>query len=296
MDSLGDAVLPAPTFCATRYIQATQDSETALSRLMRGDGKDLPETKLSGLHPLSSALLAQVLGALLAACLTLLALSLQTVPAIVIAGLQGFCAMIVAWQLGAPVWWLIIHLVFMPLVVFAHGFELPSWIWLSGFIFLLLVFWRTDTSQVPLYLTNRKTGEALLTLLPGKACRVIDLGCGDGGLLRYLARARPDCTFVGIEHAPLPFAWAWLFARGISNLSIRREDIWSHSLARYALIYAFLSPVPMGRLWTKVSEEMSPDSCLVSNSFVVPGHTPQVVIDVADRRQTRLHVYRKSFA
>lgn len=256
--------------------------------------KCLPETKRSGRHPLSSSLLAQGIGAVLAVCLVLPFFSLQAVPTIVIAGLQGFCAMIVAWQFGAPAWWLIIHLVFMPLVVFAHGFELPSWIWLSGFVFLLLVFWRTDTSQVPLYLTNRKTGEALLSLLPTEACRVIDLGCGDGGLLRYLARTRPDCTFVGIEHAPLPFAWAWLFARDLSNLSIRREDIWSHSLEGYALVYAFLSPVPMSRLWTKFCEEMSPDSRLVSNSFIIPGQPPLAVIDIEDRRQTRLNVYGKT--
>lgn len=201
--------------------------------------------------------------------------------------------MLVAWGLRAPVWWRIIHLIFMPLVVLARGLEFPAGFWLGGFIFLLLVFWRTDTSRVPLYLTNRQSCRALLTLLPAKACRVVDLGCGDGGLLRFLARARPDCLFVGVEHAPLTWAWARLRAFGFHNIRVRRESIWTHSLAAYDLVYVFLSPVPMGRLWAKAREEMAPDACLVSNSFPVSGQEPLSVIDVDDRRRTRLFVYAK---
>ncbi len=166
-------------------------------------------------------------------------------------------------------------------------------IWLGGFIFLLLVFWRTDTSRVPLYLTNRQSGKALLTLLPTEACRVVDLGCGDGGLLRYLARARPDCVFVGIEHAPLTWAWAWLRARGYGNLSIRRQSLWAHSLTGYKLVYAFLSPAPMDRLWAKAQEEMDPDARLVSNSFAVSGQEPLSVIEVQDRRRDATFCLRK---
>lgn len=296
MGSLNVAVSPTPTFRASMDIQAKHERNAVVNDLMRRDGQAPSAINEPGRHPLFSGLLAQVLGTVLAACLVLLISPLLSMPILAIAVLQGFCAMMVAWQLQAAAWWRVINLIFMPLVVCAHGFELPPWMWLSGFVLLLLVFWRTDTSQVPLYLTNRKSGKALLSALPPEACRIIDLGCGDGGLLRYLARARPDCTFFGIEHAPLPFVWAWLFARGLPNLSIRREDMWSHSLSGYALIYAFLSPAPMIRLWTKVCREMSPGSCLVSNSFVVPGQTPQAVIDVADKRRTRLHIYKTAIS
>ncbi|MBK7768824.1 MAG: hypothetical protein IPI44_24015 [Sulfuritalea sp.] len=37
---------------------------------------------------------------------------------------------------------------------FALGLGLPSWIWLAGFTILLLIFWRTDRSRVPLYLSS----------------------------------------------------------------------------------------------------------------------------------------------
>lgn len=244
-------------------------------------------------YSLFFALLAQLAGIVAAAGL------LSAFPRVffehfwVVAVLQGICALLVAWWLRAPVWWLFIHLVFMPCVVMASGLALPSWIWFSGFFLLLLIFWRTDISRVPLYLTNRKSRDVLLSLLPAVPCRIIDIGCGDGGVLRYLARARPDCFFVGFEHAPLTWMWAWLSAMKYSNLQIRRGDFWRHSLASYDVIYAFLSPAVMARLDAKAKAEMMPTACLVSNSFAIPDVPAQAVIDAGDSRQTRFFIYRR---
>ncbi|MBP9227121.1 MAG: methyltransferase domain-containing protein [Azonexus sp.] len=242
-------------------------------------------------NPLLSAVLAQLLGALAAGGLALAFFPPSFVQPLAIAALQGSCALVAAWRLRARAWWLPIHLVFMPLVVLARGMDLPSWLWASGFLLLLLIFWRTDTSQVPLYLTNRKSRYAVLSVLPATPCRVIDLGCGDGALLRHLARSRPDCTFVGFEHAPLTWAWARLSTHGLANVDIRRGDFWTHPLAGYDLVYAFLSPAPMARLWAKARAEMSPGARLVSNSFVVPEQAPLAVVDVDDKRRTRLNIY-----
>lgn len=244
-----------------------------------------------GRNPMLSALAAQVIGVLLAALLTaLLAPQLSQQP-LALAALQGVCAVLASWRLGEPAWRLPIHAVFMPSAVLVHGMDLPVWLWPVGLVLLLLVFWRTDRSQVPLFLSNRKCGDAVLELLPATPCRALDLGCGDGALLRQLARARPHCRFVGIEHAPLPWFWAWLSARGQGNLEIRLGDFWNHSLEGYALVYAFLSPAAMPQLAVKADNEMTPRARLVSNSFPLPDRRAEAVIDVADRRHTRLHVY-----
>ena len=242
-------------------------------------------------RPLRTALLAQALGAVLAA--GLIATVFPALPAqpLATAGLQGLCAAMCSHLLRGPVWWLPIHLCFMPLAVLATGLGLPSWFWLAGFALLLLTFWRTDRSRVPLYLTNRLTSEALATLLPAAPVAVIDLGCGDGGLLRRLAQARPDCRFVGYEHAPLPWAWARISCRHLRNVEIRYGDFWPHPLAGYALVYAFLSPDPMPRLWNKARTGMDPGALLVSNSFAIPDAEPAKTIGVADGRHTRLHCY-----
>jgi len=243
-------------------------------------------------RPLTHAALAQILGAVLAGGLIGLLLPALLVQPLTIAAIQGLCAALISHLLRGPVWWLPIQIGFMPLAVLSLGLGLPSWVWLAGFAMLLLVFWRTDRSRVPLYLTNAVASEALAKLLPAEPIAVIDLGCGDGGLLRRLARARPDCRFVGFEHAPLPWAWAWLSCRRRPNVEIRFGDFWSHPLGGYALVYAFLSPVPMQQLWAKAKAEMQANALLVSNSFAIPDIRPESTVEVVDHRRTRFYCYR----
>ena len=242
------------------------------------------------MSPLRSAVTAQALGGL-AAGLAWIALPLPPQP-LALAGTQGLLAALVGRALKSPPWWLPIHLGFMPLVVLASRLNVaPLW-YLGGFLLLLAIFWRTDRSRVPLYLTNPATAAAVAALLPKQACRVLDLGCGDGALLRRLARARPDCRFLGIEHAPLPWAWARLASSRLANCQVRRDDFWRQRLDGFDVVYAFLSPAPMPELWAKARREMAPGALLISNSFPVPEIPPETTVEVADRRATRLFCYR----
>lgn len=249
--------------------------------------------------PLRAALIAQFLGSLIAVGLVALVFQRQLKSGDIaftyllgFAVFQGFCAAFVSHKLEAPRWWLAIHLGFVPLAVLASRLPVePGW-YLAAFVLLLLVFWRTDKSRVPLYLSNAATARAVAALLPATPCHVIDLGCGDGRLLKALARARPDCEFVGFEHAPLTWLWARLNTASLPNCRVRHGDFWRQHLGLYEVAYAFLSPAPMARLWAKAAGEMRPGSLLVSNSFEIPGIAAERTIEVDDRRATRLHCYR----
>lgn len=246
--------------------------------------------------PLLPALAAQCIGIIAVGAIALVFLpSLLTQP-LLAATLQGVTAALAARWMRSPPWWLLIHLGFLPLAVIVRGLELPVWTWPLGLLLLVLIFWRNDRNRVPLYLSSRKSAERLLQLLPVQPCRVLDLGCGDGRLLRHLARSRPDCRFVGVEYAPLPWLWASLAGKSLPNLETRRQDFWSISLAEFDLIYAFLSPAPMSRLWLKASREMRPETRLVSNSFPVPDVTEDERIAVNDRSMTYFYVYRPTGA
>lgn len=243
-------------------------------------------------RPLLGAILAQVLGTLLAAIVLAVVLPEMLDYPLVAAAIQGGCAAIVSHRLHAPSWWQAIHLVFLPLLALASRLGLPPWVWLAGFTLLLLVFWRTDRSRVPLYLTNATAAGAIASLLPPTPCFVLDIGCGDGGLIRRLARLRPDCEFVGIEHAPLTWLWARIANLGFDNVMVRYGDFWKQPLTPYDFVYAFLSPSPMPRLWDKARADMRPGTLLISNSFPVPGVASEREIGVGDRRATRLFCYR----
>ena len=217
--------------------------------------------------------------------------SLADTP-LALAVLQGVCAASIGYGMRGPVWWIPIHCGFLPAAALASRLAIgPGW-YLTGFLLLLLVYWRTDKSRVPLYLSNATTADAVLQLLPADSCRVVDLGCGDAGLIRRLARSRPDCSFVGIEHAPLPWLWGRLASLTLPNLQIRYGDFWQLDLEPFEFAYAFLSPVPMPRLMDKVRNEMRSGTRLVSNSFAVPSVPPETVVQVADRRATQLFCYR----
>lgn len=239
------------------------------------------------------ALAAQTLAAL--ALLAALAAGLLPagLPLLALAAAQGALAALVAAALRAAPWWLAIHLAFAPLAVLAAQLPVaPAW-YLAGFALLALVFWSGAGAQVPLYLSNRATAEALAALLPAApGGRVIDLGGGTGGLLARLAAARPDLAFTGIESAPLPYLAGRLGAGRRGNVAWRRGDFWREPLAGYDLAYAFLSPVPMARLWAKACAEMRSGALLVSNSFAVPGVEPAATRQLGDRRRTRLYLYR----
>ncbi|MBI4996059.1 MAG: class I SAM-dependent methyltransferase [Rhodocyclales bacterium] len=241
--------------------------------------------------PLRAALLAQILGALMAVGLLALAFPRMLDQPLVVAVLQGLCAAYTSHKLDAPPWWHAIHLGFMPLAVLASRLPVPPGWYLAAFLLLLVVYWRVAQSRVPLYLSSAATATAVAAMLPPQGCRIIDLGCGNGTLLRRMARLRPDCSFVGVEYAPLPWLWARLNCAGSANCRIVRGDYWRQPLADYDLVYAFLSPVPMPRLWAKACAEMKAGARLVSNTFAVPEQEPDAVVEVSDGRTTRLYCY-----
>lgn len=262
---------------------------------MRGDivpAPPMPRSASASPAPLRAAILAQLFGSFIAAGIVQLAWPKLWMLPLAVAVVQGCCAALVSHKLEAPPWWLYIHLAFAPLVVAASTLAIaPGW-YLAAFAALLLVFWRTDKSRVPLYLTNATTAQALATLLPPHPCHVLDLGCGNGTVLRQLAQARPDCEFVGIEHAPLPWLWARLATSHLANVQIRYGDFWRQHLGLFELVYAFLSPTPMPELSRKAQAEMRPEGWLVSNSFAIPDRDAERIVAVDDARRTRLYLYR----
>jgi SAM-dependent methyltransferase len=209
-----------------------------------------------------------------------------------LAFIQAVAACAVAVALRSAYWWLAIHLVFTPLAFAAYPPRVPPEAWLAGFVVFALVFWSSYRTQVPLFLTNRKTAEAVAQWLPQGAVTVLDLGCGIGSFLAAFSQHRPDARLVGIESAPLPFLIARWRMRRHPAVTVIRGDFFACPWAQFDLIYAFLSPAPMLAVWEKARREMRPGSLFVSNSFEIPEVEPEQIINVADSRQTRLLVFK----
>jgi len=212
---------------------------------------------------------------------------------------MGLLAAVIGLRLKLAKWWGPI-LVLLPSALglsltASLYFSIPAWVYLACFFTLLIVYWNVAGERVPLYLTNARTWAALEALTSDNAKSFIDLGCGLGGVVIYLARHHSNMTFTGIESAPVPYLIAKMRVRllGLKNVDIRFSDFWTADLAGYDTVYAFLSPEPMDRLFQKVSSEMRPGSLFISNSFAVKNQQADEIITVEDRRNTQLHVWRR---
>lgn len=206
---------------------------------------------------------------------------------------QSASAVLFSYVMRMQTWWLIMQALFVPAVILALRLELaPGW-YLGGFVGLVLVYWSTFTTQVPLYVSRRQVWRAVLAQLPERpGLRCIDLGSGLGGWVQYLARMRSDSSFKGIEAAPLPCWMGKLRTVLQTNAAITWGDFWKHDLSTYDVVFAYLSPVPMPDLWDKVRREMRPDTLFISYRFCVPGVAPSAVVELNDLGRTQLYLWR----
>ena len=247
---------------------------------LRGGWPDGP------MSPLLVAVLAHVIALSGVFLLPMIGL---TLPLMAVALIEGVASAVIGRILRLPAWWLPINVLFLPAVLLVRNSELaPAW-YLAGFCLLALFFWSTFRTRVPLYLSSVQACERLIALIPANGmARVLDLGCGVGGVMRRGARARPKTQFTGLELAPLPALVAWWRMRGVRNAAVVRGDFWKHDLAGYDVVYAFLSPVVMQALWRKARAEMKSGNLFVSNSFDVEGVKPDWVMSLPGRDS---HVY-----
>lgn len=271
----------------------------ALPRSAGSDGlrvsSGLTDLSMPHMPPALKALVAQLAGWAIAIALARTHWLPAGIASVVLTQVCGAVA-VAAWLQSAR-WWLVIHALFAPLLLLAQQLALdPRW-YLAAFIALALVYWSSFRTQVPLYLSNRATVRALHDLLPAdRPIRLLDLGSGTGSLLLPLARARPDCRFTGIESAPATWLVSRMRARALANLDLQRGDFFAADWRGQDIVYAFLSPVPMTRVWEKACASLAPDALLISNSFPIAGVTPEREVRLDDRRGTTLYLYRPAHA
>lgn len=191
-----------------------------------------------------------------------------------------------------PKWFLYISILFPIFIVLGFNFiHISNWIYLFLFLFFAFTFSHTLKERVPLYLTNKKTHESLKKIIEDSGAKTfIDLGSGLGGVVRAISENKIES--VGVESAPLLWGASALLSFLTFKGKILRQNIWNTDLSQYDIVYAFLSPAIMEKLYQKIKLEMKPNSLFVSNSFEVMGIKPDEVWQLTDQRQTMLYFYR----
>ncbi len=247
--------------------------------------------KLKDRMPLLLACVAQLAAFALTIALTTV---FPTLSIIEWAILQGIAAATFSHLLKMASWWIPIQLCFTPAIITTLAVGLsPLWFG-AGFCLLLLIYGKTYRTQVPLYLSSNEVTTALASFLPqDRNFAFMDLGCGCGGLIKKLNKIHARGEFHGVEAALLPYFIGK--ARSFfmkSGCKIQWGDLWKQNLSQYDVVYAYLSPVPMPSLWQKVCNEMRPGSIFISNTFMIPGVSPQESIRLNDFSDSTLYIWR----
>ena len=184
---------------------------------------------------------------------------------------RGACA--TAMMLGSERWWWLIHLMFTPLLLLAGQLGIaPGW-YLGLFILLSLVSGALSApgcrSSFPTERPSTRSRRGLPT--------------GPRGSCWTSAAASPACCG----------RWQGAFPAGASSVSrapaaapcgtparprpgepaAAARDFFARDWGDFAVVYAFLSPVPMQRVGEKAFAEMRGGSTLISNSFALPERT-----------------------
>lgn len=197
-----------------------------------------------------------------------------------------------AW--GQPAWWPPLHLGFLPATLLARQAGLPAWVYLAAFVLLVLFYWSTFRTRVPLYLSGRKAWQNLASLLPqAQPFHFIDLGSGLGGVPFYLESRFPHSHFYGTEIAPAPWLISRMRAwfRG-SRVSFMRNDYVALDLARFDVVFAFLSPAAMPGLWQQAQAQMRSGTLFVSLAFPVNERQPDHVVEQDAGTRHTLYAWR----
>jgi len=193
-----------------------------------------------------------------------------------------------------PVWWFVLHLGFFPFIVLAQQLNLPAWVYLVSFLLLVLFYWSSFRTRVPLYLSDHKAWQALEPLLPkAQEFRFIDLGSGLGGVPFYLESRFPQGQFCGTEIAPAP----WLISRlrawlKSSRVIFMRRDYAAMDLGEFDVAFAFLSPAAMPDLWEQAQIQMRSGSLFISLSFSVKARKPDQVVSLPQGPRHTLYVWK----
>lgn len=146
---------------------------------------------------------------------------------------------------------------------------------------------------------RRAVLEALSDLPAGT--RVVDLGAGWGGLVRRIARERPDLAVEAYERSPVPYlvarvrcAWPRLPGgerRRRPRARVHFGDFREVGPEDGACYITYLSPEGMKWIRELFESDLPRDVRLVSAVFAVRGWTSARSLAVPDMHRSRVYVY-----
>ncbi len=136
----------------------------------------------------------------------------------------------------------------------------------------------------------------IINLLNLENARIFyDLGCGDGRVLFAAYKAYPKVKYLGIEINWFPFLLASvkkILLGSPRNIVLVRGDMYTQNCSDADLVFCYLFPKPIQRVWNKLQEELKPGARLVSCHFrPVEPPDQEIILKNASPTAKKLYIY-----
>ena len=203
-----------------------------------------------------------------------------TLPEVLFLTTQGLVAALLARALKLAIWWQWILFIFPLAIWLALKLDLTPGFLFGGFLLFVLMYWSVFLTQVPYYPSGQGACDVVAKLIDhNKQLNILEIGSGLGGFSIQLAKIHPKSSYLGIEIAPLPFLISLLRSKyQRSKVSFRLGNYKKVDFADFDLVFAYLSPAAMPKLYEQCKAQMKSGSMLVSHEFIVPGVKPSNIL------------------
>ena len=170
-------------------------------------------------------------------------------------------------------------------------------------LYLLLQFARSKFGKYPPAIPSfGKTKKDMVAVIDdliakkGKSdLRIVDLGCGSGNLLLPLAKKHPNHCFYGYEWDVFPYAIAKFLSLHLKNTKVRRCNFMKEDLSGNDIILCYVGNELSEDLGKKLNEEISPETIVVSEVFVLNHLKEERKIETKILgNKSYIHIYRKN--
>jgi len=134
--------------------------------------------------------------------------------------------------------------------------------------------------------TSKKQLETILKNIDfKKGRRLVELGSGDGRMIRYAVK-KYGISGVGIEINPLLVWWSrFLSLRDGTDkkISFMRKNVFDYSLKNTDYLYIFLMPELIVKLLPKFKKELKKGVIIISHGFKIVGFEKKLIHQEPDK-------------
>lgn len=128
----------------------------------------------------------------------------------------------------------------------------------------------------------------------GDGLSLIDLGCGDGWLLRFMQSHYQFSSLDGIDNN-LMVVYRWRFLNYLlskKNIHLYHGDIQDIDISKYDLIYLFLLPKHLDNIQNRLQDNMKSNAIIICNTFEFSTGEPYQTIRSDDSKSV-IRLYKK---